>query len=236
MNVYVLYRDIRTYGEREDLYRKARDLGVLFISYEPERKPSVRRDGTDLTVEVYDPILRMPLNITVDHLVLAAAMDANDSRELMELYKCAVNADGFLNEAHPKLRPVDMSVDGLFVAGLCSYPKPINETIAQAKAAAARAAVILSQTEMTLDAIKSFVTEKCDGCALCLDVCPYHAIKLENYQTADGQGHFRISTDKALCKGCGLCSATCPKGGVYVHGFTMDQLRAQVIAALEDVA
>lgn len=236
MNVYVLYRDIRTYGEREDLYRKARDLGVLFIRFESERKPSVRRDGKDLTVEVYDPILRMPVTIAVDHVVLAAAMEANDSHELTELYKCAVNADGFLNEAHPKLRPVDMSVDGLFVAGLCNYPKPLNETIAQAKAAAARAAVILSQTEMTLDAIKSFVTDKCDGCALCLDVCPYRAIKLEDYKTANGQGHFRISTDKALCKGCGLCSATCPKGGVYVHGFTMDQLRAQVVAALEDVA
>jgi heterodisulfide reductase subunit A len=129
-----------------------------------------------------------------------------------------------------------MSVDGLFVAGLCNYPKPLNETIAQAKAAAARAATILSQTEMTLDAIKSFVTDKCDGCALCLDVCPYRAIKLEDYAGADGRGHRRIATDPALCKGCGLCAATCPKGGVYVHGFTLDQLKAQVAAALEDVA
>ena len=236
MNVYVLYRDMRTYGAREDLYRKARDLGVIFIRYDLDRKPVVRRDGADLTIDVFDPILQMPVTIAADRLVLAAAVEANETRELVELYKCAINADGFLNEAHPKLRPVDMSVDGLFVAGLCNYPKPLNETIAQAKAAAARAASILSQTEMTLDAIKSFVTDKCDGCALCLDVCPYRAIKLEDYAGADGRGHRRIATDPALCKGCGLCAATCPKGGVYVHGFTLDQLKAQVAAALEDVA
>ncbi len=236
MNVYVLYRDMRTYGMREDLYRRARDLGVIFIRYDLEGKPVVRRDGADLTIDVFDPILQMPVTIAADHLVLAAAVEANETRELVELYKCATNADGFLNEAHPKLRPVDMSVDGLFVAGLCNYPKPLNETIAQAKAAAARAVSILSQTEMTLDAIKSFVTDKCDGCALCLDVCPYRAIKLEDYAGADGRGHRRIATDPALCKGCGLCAATCPKGGVYVHGFTLDQLKAQVVAALEDVA
>jgi heterodisulfide reductase subunit A len=233
MNVYVLNRDIRTYGEREDLYRKARDLGVIFIRYDLDRKPVVRNEGEDLTVEVFDPILQMPVAIAADHLILAAAIEPNLNKELVELYKCAANADGFLNEAHPKLRPVDMAVDGLFVAGLCNYPKPLNETIAQAKAAAARAATILSQTEMTLDAIKSFVTDRCDGCALCLDVCPYRAIKLEEVQGDDQRLHRRIATDPALCKGCGLCAATCPKGGVYVHGFTLDQLKAQVAAALE---
>jgi heterodisulfide reductase subunit A len=89
---------------------------------------------------------------------------------------------------------------------------------------------------MTLDAVKSEVTANCDGCALCLDVCPYRAIALEEYTGEDGRSHRRIATDKALCKGCGLCSATCPKGGVYVAGFTLDQLKAQVAAALEDVA
>jgi heterodisulfide reductase subunit A len=236
MSIYVLNRDIRTYGEREDLYRKARDLGVIFIRYDLDRKPVVGKAGADLTVDAFDPILQMPVRITADHLVLAAAIEPNVNKDLVELYKCAANADGFLNEAHPKLRPVDMAVDGLFVAGLCNYPKPLNETIAQAKAAAARAATILSQTEMTLDAIKSFVTDKCDGCALCLDVCPYRAIKLEDYQAEDGRGHRRIATDKALCKGCGLCAATCPKGGVYVHGFTLEQLKAQVAAALEEAA
>ena len=236
MNVYVLYRDIRTYGEREGLYRKARDLGVIFIRYDLERKPLVRREGGDLRIDIFDPILQLPLAIAADYLVLAAAVEPRESRGLVELFKCAANADGFLNEAHPKLRPVDMSVDGLFVAGLCNYPKPMDETIAQAKAAAVRAGSILAQTEMTLDAIKSCVTESCDGCALCLDVCPYRAIALEDYPGEDGRSHRRIRTDAALCKGCGLCAATCPKGGVFVHGFTQEQLKAQVAAALEDVA
>jgi heterodisulfide reductase subunit A len=232
MNVYVLYRDIRTYGQREEMYQKARDLGVFFIRYDLDAKPEVKKSGGRLTVAVYDPILQQPLQITTDFIVLATAIEPYANDRLVELYKCGQNQDGFLNEAHPKLRPVDMSVDGLFVAGLCNYPKPIDEAIAQAQAAASRAGVLLAKDEMQLDAIKSFVTEKCDGCALCLDVCPYRAIQLEDYQAGDGSTHRRIKTDPALCKGCGLCAATCPKGGVAVHGFTLDQLKAQVSAAL----
>jgi heterodisulfide reductase subunit A2 len=232
MNVYVLYRDIRTYGQREEIYQKARDRGVFFIRYDSDAKPKVTQAGDHLTVDVRDPILQHPLRITTDFIVLASAIEPHANKELVELYKCGQNQDGFLNEAHPKLRPVDMAVDGLFVAGLCNYPKPIDESIAQAQAAASRAGVLLAKSEMQLDAIKSFVTEKCDGCALCLDVCPYRAIRLEDYREADGSAHRRIKTDPALCKGCGLCAATCPKGGVAVHGFTLDQLKAQVSAAL----
>ncbi len=233
IQIYVLYRDIRTYGKREVLYQKARELGVIFIRYEVDRKPAVTPEASGLTVSVFDPILQRPLELSADYLVLAAAVEPNDDRQLVELYKCGQNEDGFLNEAHPKLRPVDMSVDGLFVAGLCNYPKPVDESIAQAKAAAARAAVLLARHEMQLDAIKSFVTANCDGCALCVDVCPYRAISLEEYQDADGHPRKRIRTDPALCKGCGLCMATCPKGGVLVHGFTLEQLEAQVETALE---
>lgn len=234
MNIYVLNRDVRTYGEREDLYVKARELGVIFIRYEVDRKPKVANHGNGITVQVFDPILQRDIQLPADYLVLASAIVPHDNQELVELYKCGHNEDGFLNEAHPKLRPVDMSVDGLFLAGLCNYPKPIDEAVGQAKAAASRANVILSKTTMELDAIKSFVTEKCDGCALCLDVCPYRAIKLEEYQR-DGATHKRIVTDNALCKGCGLCQATCPKEGVYVHGFTLGQLKAQVHSALEAI-
>jgi heterodisulfide reductase subunit A len=235
MDVFVLYRDIRTYGKREDLYKEARAQGVIFIRYDLENKPVVSASDNGLVVEVCDPIIQQKLALASDYLVLASAIESNTSNELVELYKCGQNEDGFLNEAHPKLRPVDMSVDGLFVAGLCNYPKPIDESIAQAKAAASRAGVILSKEAMQLDAIKSFVTEHCDGCALCLDVCPYRAIKLEEIETASGISK-RIKTDLALCKGCGLCAATCPKGGVHVHGFTLEQLQAQVDAALADVA
>ena len=230
MNVYVLFRDLRTYGKREELYKKARDLGVLFIRYTLDSKPRVSANGRGLTVACSDPILQMPLELKVDHLVLAAAVEPNPTHDLVALFKCGFNADGFLTEAHPKLRPVDMSVDGLFICGMCNYPQPIEESLAQAQAAVSRACVVLAKKEMQLDAIKSAVTEKCDGCALCLDVCPYRALKLVE-ENGNGQRHRKIASDPALCKGCGLCAATCPKGGIYVHGFTLDQLRAQVVAA-----
>ncbi|MEJ2155581.1 MAG: FAD-dependent oxidoreductase, partial [Desulfobacteraceae bacterium] len=232
MSIYVLYRDMRTYGIREDLYTRARELGVIFIRYDLENMPEVRKEGDDLLVRVGDPILGMPVTLEADVLILAAAIEPNDTKELVALYKCAVNADGFLNEAHPKLRPVDMAVDGLFLAGICSYPKPIDESISQAKAAVARANGILSKDVMQLDAIKSFVTDRCDGCALCLDVCPFMAISLTEV-SENGQTVKKISTEKALCKGCGMCAATCPKNGVSVHSFTTEQLRAQVYAALD---
>jgi heterodisulfide reductase subunit A len=232
LQVTILYRDIRTYGKREDLYQKARRLGVLFIRYDVDDKPQVTAEREGLWIGTRDPILQQPVRIFADYLVLAAAIEPHKNTELIDLYKCAADADGFLNEAHPKLRPVDMSVEGLYVAGLCNYPKPIDESIGQAMAAASRAGVILNQEEIMLDAIKSFVTDQCDGCALCLDVCPYRAIALEAYEDDSGQPHKRIKTDPALCKGCGVCAATCPKGGVHVHGFTMEQLKAQVAAAL----
>ena len=235
MDVFVLYRDMRTYGIWETLYKQARDLGVLFVRYTPESKPVVTREDADLWVGIIDPVIQMPLKIHADYLVLAAAIEPSENEKLIELFKCGVDEDGFLNEAHPKLRPVDMSVDGLFLAGMCSYPKPVDEAIGQAEAAVARAGVILSREEMKLDAIKSFVTEDCDGCALCLDVCPYNAIKLETMADKGGQSRSRVTTDAALCKGCGLCTATCPKGAINVHGFTMEQLKAQVTAALEAV-
>jgi len=234
MQVYVLYRDIRTYGEREDLYTKARDLGVVFIRFHLEDKPRVFQEGGELMVEIMDPIVQLPVRLPADYLVLASAIVPRDTGNLLGLYKFGVNADGFINEAHPKLRPVDMTVDGLFVAGLCHHPKPIDESVGQAMAAVSRAGVVLVKERMSLDAIKSFATEKCDGCALCVDVCPYMAIKIEEYKD-NGHSHRRIATDKALCKGCGLCAATCPKGGVEIHGFTLDQLQAQVDAVVDSV-
>ena len=177
-------------------------------------------------MEVVDPIVQMPVRLNPDYLVLASGIVPRANENLQELYKFGMNTDGFINEAHPKLRPVDSTVDGLFVAGLCHHPKPIDEAVSQAMAAVSRAGVILAKERMSLDAIKSYATENCDGCALCVDVCPYMAIMIED--RSNGNAHRKITTDKALCKGCGLCAATCPKGGVVVHGFTMEQLQAQV--------
>ncbi|MDP2044698.1 MAG: 4Fe-4S dicluster domain-containing protein, partial [Deltaproteobacteria bacterium] len=234
MNVSVLYRDMRTYGLREELYTRARELGVIFIKFHRDGKPKVFKEGNALKVEIVDPILQRPVGLTADYLVLAAGIVPNETQNLVELFKASLNADGFFNEAHPKLRPVDSTVDGLFIAGLCHHPKPLDEAVSQAKAAVSRAGVILAKEVMQLDAIKSQVTEKCDGCALCLDVCPYQALKLEEYKD-NGHAHRRIISDKALCKGCGLCEATCPKEGVTIHHFTMDQLKAQVDAVIESL-
>ena len=231
MTVTILHRDIRTYGVREDLYKQARDMGVLFVRHHRENRPEVVKEGDDLFVLTHDPVLREDLKIWADHVVLASAVVPNETRELVDLYKCGVNEDGFMDEAHPKLRPVDMTVDGLFLAGMCNYPKPVDEAISQAQAAVARAGVLLAKEEMKLDAVKSYVTEACDGCGLCVDVCPYRAIALETYPN-NGRTAMRIKTDAALCKGCGLCAATCPKEGVNIYGFTQDQIRAQVAAAL----
>jgi len=234
MDVYILYRDIRTYADKEDLYREARDLGVIFIKYTRDTKPVVETQNGELAVTVFDPILQMDLTINADALILATAIEPNNTTPFVDLFKCSINADGFLMEAHPKLKPVDSTVDGVFLAGMCHYPKPIDEAVAQGRAAASRASVILSKKTMKLDAIKSSVTHNCDGCALCVDICPYNAIELVEFKGEDGKRHRRIKTQEALCKGCGICAATCPKEGVVVNGFTMGQLRAQVDAILEN--
>jgi heterodisulfide reductase subunit A len=234
-NVYILYRDMRTYAQREALYKQARKLGIIFINYELHGKPKVTRRGSVIDVEVWDHVLHRPLKIETDMVILATAIrPKEDAADLGKLYKVAVDGDGFFQEAHAKLRPVDFSTDGMFVAGLAHYPKPMEESVAQALAASARAATLLSKSKISLDAVKATVDESyCDGCALCVDVCPYNAITLvEKPAGADEEPGKLIMVNKAQCKGCGLCQGTCPKRGVYVSGFTMKQISAQIQAAL----
>jgi heterodisulfide reductase subunit A len=233
--VYILYRDMRTYGQREALFAKARKQGVIFINYELHGKPKVSENGPDIDVEVWDHVLHRPLRIKADMVVLATAIrPREDAADLGKLYKVPVDGHGFFQEAHAKLRPVDFSTDGMFVAGLAHYPKPVEESVAQALAASARAATLLSKTRVSLDAVKAAVDEDaCDGCALCIDVCPYNAIGLVEKKAADGRVVGKLITvNKAQCKGCGLCQGTCPKRGVIVSGFTMRQISAQISAAL----
>lgn len=231
-NVYILYREMRTYGEREALYQKARKLGVIFINYDAHGKPEVNQVDGGIGIKVWDHVLHRPLQITADMLVLATAIRPNaDTGKISGLYKVPVDADGFFLEAHAKLRPVDFSTDGMYVTGMAHYPKPVEESVAQSLAAAARAATVLAKTEVKLDAVKATVdAEKCDGCALCVDVCPFGAITIVERQDTGGR---MISINKANCKGCGLCQGTCPKRGVFVAGFTMEQISSQVTAALE---
>ena len=232
-NIYILYRDMRTYGQREALYRQARKMGIIFINYELHGKPRVEEKGKIIEVEVWDHVLHRPLKLKADMVILATAIrPKEDAKQLAQMFKVPVDGDGFFLEAHAKLRPVDFSTDGMYVAGLAHYPKPIEESVAQALAASSRAATLLSRTMVSLDAIKATVDKNnCDGCALCVDVCPYGAITLvEN--TSEGGSDRVIAVNKAKCKGCGLCQGTCPKRGVHVAGFTMKQISSQIQAAL----
>ena len=232
-SVYILYRDMRTYGQREALYRQARQMGIIFINYEVHGKPQVIDKGQVMEVMVHDHILHRPLKIEADMVILAAAIrPRTDAKDLAKLFKVPVDGDGFFLEAHAKLRPVDFSTDGMFVAGLAHYPKPIEESVAQALAASSRAATLLSKSEVSLDAVKATVDPNyCDGCALCVDVCPFNAITLVS-QEVEGRNIRIINVNKAQCKGCGLCQGTCPKRGVYIAGFTMKQISSQIQAAL----
>ncbi len=233
-SVYVLYRDIRTYGFRESLYTKARQQGVVFLRHEDDRKPVVTRGGDGLLVTVFDPQLNRDIAIEAGLVVLSVAtVPHEENKTLAQLLKVPLNEDGFFLEAHMKLRPVDFATDGVFVAGLAHSAKSVDETIVQAAAAAARAGGVLSRDTLELEAtVSQVVEEKCDGCAYCVDPCPFKAITLIEY-VRNGAVKKVIEVNESLCKGCGTCQATCPKQGVFIRGFTLEQIAAQVSAALE---
>jgi heterodisulfide reductase subunit A-like polyferredoxin len=233
-NVYVLYRDVRTYGFKESYYTKARQQGVVFVRYDEDRKPEVSRNSHALEVTVFDQTLGMPMLIRADLVVLSAGIHPNEeNRTLAQFLKVPLNSEGFFLEAHMKLRPVDFMTDGVFLCGLAHSPKGLDECILQAQAASARAAAVLGQDSLELGAnISQVVDESCDGCAYCVDTCPFKAITLVEYMW---QGSVKkvVETNESTCKGCGCCQATCPKNGIFVRGFTLDQIRAQIEAALE---
>lgn len=231
--VYILYRDVRTYGFRESYYTKARQSGVVFVRYEKDRKPEVSKNGKGLEVHVHDQTLGIPVSIPADLVVLSTGIVPNeDSKTIAQFLKIPLNKDGFFLEAHMKLRPVDFATDGVFLAGLAHFPKRIEESIVQADAAAARAATVLSKDSIELEGNISFVVdENCDGCAYCIDTCPYKAITLLEYVRGDGIKK-TVEVNETVCKGCGSCMATCPKKGIFVKGFKLEQISAQVNAAL----
>jgi heterodisulfide reductase subunit A len=232
MDVYILYRDMRTYGERELLYEEARRKGVIFIRYRLNDLPVADFDGEKIRLTVTDHVLQRPISFNVDLLTLATAIIPHRNAPLAELYKIPLNAEGFFTEAHAKIKPVDASAEGIYLAGLCHYPKPIQESIAEGLATASRANTILSREYLELEStISNPIDENCDGCAFCVDSCPFQAITLLEYMK-DGGLKKTIEVNEILCKGCGSCMATCPKKGVSIAGFSLDQLDAQVEAAL----
>ncbi|MDR0620561.1 MAG: 4Fe-4S binding protein, partial [Deltaproteobacteria bacterium] len=223
--VFVLYRDMRTYAQKEDIYKEARDLGVIFIRYTLEDKPKVTESGGKLTVQIADPVSGRKLLINPDLLVLAAAIVSGRENELAMKYKVPLDEDGWFFEAHQKLRPVDFATDGMFMAGIAHYPKPMDEVVAQAQAAAARAVTILTQPKMTVGGIVAEINQaKCSGCGVCVAVCPFSAI------TLDEKG--KSVVNEAMCKGCGNCASSCRSDAPSLRGFTNAGLFAQIASAL----
>ena len=226
MDVYIVYRDMRTYGLREDLYREARAKGILFIRYDDNKELTVTKDKDDLRVLFTSYVLNREMEIRPDLLILATAIVPPKENPVATLFKVPVNSDGFFVEAHVKLRPIDFSTDGVFVCGLAHSPKPIDESIAHGLGAAARSVTLLSQKEMFGNAIVAFINpESCVGCQGCLKVCPYEAIRyLEDKNICE--------INEAICKGCGACAATCPSASAQLKRFTSKQIYAQIEKAM----
>ena len=225
-NIYVLYKDVRTYGFREEFYTKARAEGVMFIQYDDSHKPEVILKNGKLNVAVLEPILGEKVAIDCDLVALSSGIIPNKVDELASLLKTPVNEDGFLMEAHVKLRPVDSSNRGIFLCGMAHSPQMIDESISQAMGAAGRASIPLSRGYVAVEGIVSSVDEeKCIGCGLCESVCVFEAIRLKLVN-----GVNKAETIPALCTGCGLCAASCPQQAVTMGHFTDDELMAQINA------
>ncbi|MDY6973525.1 MAG: FAD-dependent oxidoreductase, partial [Thermodesulfobacteriota bacterium] len=229
MDVFVLYRDMRTYGEREGLYREARDKGVVFIRYDFDKGLTVSKDDNGLNVRCAGYVLQRELEVRADMLVLATAIIAPHENPVAQLFKVPVNDDGFYVEAHVKLQPIDFATRGVFVCGLAHSPKPVDEAIAQGLGAASRAVTLLSREKVFGDAVVSRIDEQiCWGCGKCEKVCPYNAIKL---QERDG-GKRVAHVQEALCKGCGSCAVACPTSAASIFHYNDQQVLTMVDAVL----
>jgi heterodisulfide reductase subunit A len=228
---YVLYRDMRTYGTKEDFYRKAAEADVRFVRFEPPGNPSVESSGQALKVTAHDPVLGKTLEIDADYVVLAAAIvPSPGAREVAALFNLPLSQDGFFKEAHAKLRPVEFASDGVYLCGMAHYPKDIPETVSQAQAAAARALTLLSRDTVKASGSVCEVEEKrCIGCGACVEACTYGAVELHKAGAAN-----KARVNPVLCKGCGLCNAKCPTAAISLKHFTDEELSGQIEAAFED--
>ncbi len=232
MNVFILYRDIRTYGERELLYRKAREAGVIFIRYSLDKKPQVEVNGGHLNITVTDHVLGQPVQISADLLTLATAVTPYRDEKLANYFKVPMNDDGFFIERHAKLGPSEFATDGVFLCGLAHYPKPVDESIAQGRAAASRAITLLAREKIyTSGQVAETEPAMCSSCGVCVSICPYSAPSFIEADARMFAGKAQINP--VLCKGCGLCVASCRSGAIHLKGFDNDQVFAQIFAISE---
>ena len=225
MNVYILYRDIRTYGEREYLYRKARLAGILFVPFTVDQKPKVSSGKDGLKIEIMDHILNENIVIRADLLSLATGIVSYKDEKLSQFFKIPMNDDGFFVEAHPKLAPSEFATDGVFLCGMAHYPKPIDESVAQALAASSRAVTLLARKSINMSGTVAHVNPMfCSSCGVCLEICPYSAPSF----IEEGPFAGKAEVNPVLCKGCGLCVASCRSGALNLKGFGEGQIMAMI--------
>jgi heterodisulfide reductase subunit A len=236
MDIYILYRDMRTYGFKEDYYLEAAEKGVRFVHWEPDGRPEVEAVNDEegrsvLRVTVPDAILGQRLAIDADLVALSTAVvPSAGNPEIARLFKVPVNPDGFFQEAHVKLRPVDFGADGVFMCGANHYPKHLSEAVSQAYGAAGRAVTVLSKDTVTASGSVCDVEEsRCIGCGACIEACSYDAI--HSQKTKAGQ---KAVVNPALCKGDGLCCSKCPTDAIVLRHFTNEEIINQIDAALAD--
>jgi heterodisulfide reductase subunit A len=224
----VLYRDIRTYGFREDLlYQKARKHGILFIRFEDDYEPEVTLVDGKIMVKTTDTLLGREVHLHPDKLVLSTGIIPQDNIVLAQQLKVPLNEDAFYAEAHVKLRPIDFSADGIFLCGLAHSPRFIEESILQAKATGARAATILSKEYLeTKGNVARVISRNCAGCQLCVEICPYDAITYDEEKKV-------VMVNEILCQGCGACCVVCPSGVSQQNTFTKRQIVSMIDACLE---
>ncbi|MCG8688689.1 MAG: 4Fe-4S binding protein, partial [Desulfobacterales bacterium] len=238
MDIHILFRDMRTYGIKEDYYRAASDMGVKFIRYVPEEPPIVEpgqsEDGRNvLKVTVPDYILGQRLELDADIVSLAAAVIPPSSiYETAGQFKVTLSPDDFFKEAHVKLKPVEFAADGVFLCGTAHYPKHIQETINQARGAAGRVLTLLSNdTAVASGSVCRVIEEDCISCGACITACTYDAINFVERQAGK-----KAMVNPILCKGDGLCTTKCPTSAIGLKHFTDKALHSQIDDAIEDTA
>ncbi len=236
-NIFVLYRDLRVFGAGEEYYLDIRDSGVRFLRYDPDNPPEVTQlaDGK-VQVKIADTLLETIFTLPADKVILSAPLIAHDNKALAEMLKVPTDSQGFFLEAHVKLRPVEFATDGIYLAGTAQGPKNIEESVAHAQAAAAKALIPLVLGYVESEPIIGVIDpDVCVGCEFCVDVCQFGAISMEEVESKEHKflEELKAKINPALCKGCGTCSSECQVGAIRMQHFTDDQILAMVHAALE---
>jgi heterodisulfide reductase subunit A len=225
-NVYILYRDMMMYGFLETYYTYARNSGIVFIRYDRDNRPKVAESGGKLPVTVKDNILGAQIQIDAGLIVLSTAIVPDRDEKSEKTLSIPRSSDGFFLESHVQLKPVDSYIDGIYICGMSHFPKTVDDSIAQAKASASKAGMLLARGYVKAEPIVSSCdVEKCIGCALCAHFCPYSAIQMVKAEKGK-----KADIIVAACKGCGVCASYCPTKAISMGRFTDEQINAQIEA------